>query len=136
MPKPLNKCRHIKIDGRHSFILSVLSLRGSGIRLIHEFREIRLAHIALLIQRDMECKRCTESVRSLANLAHIKIFTEQWAIIRMSASFDNLMGTLNRILATKVGKALLCDDDINRMLAVVDVSSHRNNGTDKAVLGS
>ena len=44
-------------------------------------------------------------------------------------------GPLRRGQAAQVGQPLLGDDDLHRVLVVIDVGAHRHDGRDPAALG-
>ena len=53
----------------------------------------------------------------------------------MGAVFDNRLGALHRALAAQVGDALLGDDDVDGVLAMVEVRHHGDDGADASALG-
>ena len=77
----------------------------------------------------------THALWLVSLLCEFQIFTEHWTIIRVRTVFDNLLGTAQRTLATKIGYSLLSNDDIHIMLSAVHMAAHRNNGRDATILG-
>ncbi len=53
----------------------------------------------------------------------------------MGAVVDDSVSALHGIKAAQVGDALIGDDDVDRVLGVVDVRHHRHDVRDLALLG-
>lgn len=53
----------------------------------------------------------------------------------MRTVFDNLLGTAQRTLATKIGNSLLGNNDIHIVLGAIHMTAHRNDGRNATVLG-
>ena len=67
----------------------------------------------------MEGERGVEGGRSLAPFAQAQIIAKDGAIVGVSAVLDNLMCSLLRVFCTEVGDALIGDENVDRVLAVV-----------------
>ena len=77
----------------------------------------------------------THALWLVSLLGKLQILTEHRAIIRMRTVFDNLLGTAQRTLATKIGYSLLGNDDIHIVLSAIHMTAHRNDGRDTTILG-
>ena len=106
-----------------------------GLLLFQIFSEISQSHVSLLQEGIVHGEGGTHALWLVSLLSKLQILTEHRAIIRMRTVLDNLLGTTQRTLATKIGNALLGNDDIHIVLGTVHVTAHRNNGRDATVLG-
>ena len=92
-----------------------------------EFRPVDVAHVARREELGVEAEGCGERVGSLtAAGTQFQIVAEQFAVDRVGAVVDDLVGAFNRIEAAQVGDALVGDDDVDGVFGVVDVRHHRN----------
>ena len=82
----------------------------------------------------MECVGAVEALRGVGCSSQRKIAAQQRAIFGMGAPVDDQAGALVRGLATKVGHAVLGDDDLHAVLAVVEVRNHGNDRADFSAL--
>ena len=77
----------------------------------------------------------THALWLVSLLGKLQIFTEHRAIIRVRTVFNNLLGTAQRTLATKIGNSLLGNDDIHIVLSAIYMAAHRNDGRNATILG-
>lgn len=89
-------------------------------------------HVALTLQSVVHSECSREIVVSLSATSNLQVFAEQRAVVRMSTVLDDFVSALHRRLSTKVSHTLLCHDDIDIMLRVVEVRAERHNGRDYA----
>ena len=106
-----------------------------GLLLFQIFSEICQSHISLLQEGIVHSEGSTHALWLVALLGKLQILTEHRAIIRMRTVFDNLFGTAQRTLATKIGYSLLSNDNIHIVLGTIYMAAHRNDGRDATVLG-
>lgn len=83
----------------------------------------------------MEFEGHLEALRSVAGDDSVEVSIEFIAIVGMDAVSDDFLGPFGGVLATKVGDALLGDDNLDAVFAVVHVTDERDNGADVATLG-
>ncbi len=57
----------------------------------------------------------------------LKIVHQNGLIVRVRSFVNNHPSSLSRRETTNVGKTLLCDDDIQIMLGLIDMGTHRDN---------
>ena len=58
--------------------------------------------------------------------AQVEIVAEQRTVVGVCAVVDNGFSTLDWVFSTQVGYALIGDEDVHRVLAVVHVGHHRH----------
>ena len=85
----------------------------------------------------MPLQRLAQQVRGVAALGAgaFEIVVEWAAEVRVHAVVDDRPGAFARGQAAQVGQALLGDQDVDVVLAVVDVADHRHHAGDGAALG-
>ena len=99
------------------------------------FSPVRILHITALSQFRVHSECSLDGVWSLGFAAgQFEIIPKQLFVVGMRTILDDSLRTFFRTLATKVGNTLFGDDDIYRMLAVVEVRHHRNDSADLTFL--
>ena len=93
-----------------------------------------VTHVAGLHELLVHCEGAREVMLGLAVLGDLEVVAEHLAILGSHTVIDDLLGTLTRTLATQIGYTLLGDDDLHRVLGVIEVRYHRYDGRDSAVL--
>ena len=68
-------------------------------------------------------------------LGKLEVFAQHGTIVGMSTVLYNLLGSTQWTLTTKVGNALLGDDDINIMFCTIYMATHGYDGRDASILG-
>ena len=106
-----------------------------GLLLFQIFSEISQSHISLLQEGIVHGEGSTHALWLVALLGKLQILTKHRAVIWMGTVLDNLLGTAQWTLATKIGYSLLGNDNIHIVLGTVHVTAHRNNGRDATILG-
>ncbi len=76
-------------------------------------------HVALLQECIVHGEGGTHALWLVALLCKLQVFAEHRAIIRMRTVLDNLLGTAQWALATKIGYTLFGDDHIHIVLGPV-----------------
>lgn len=103
---------------------------GSG-----EFGEVDVAHVAGVGKLGVECECRLKGVGSLTALAELEVVAEEGTVVGVGAVLDDDLGTLQGILAAKVGDALVGDEDVDGVLGVVGVTDHGHDVGDESALG-
>ena len=93
-----------------------------------EFAEVHLVHVALLDEGVVECVGGSEVVPRLTLLRNLEVVPEELLVVRMCAVFDDGMSTLDGALTTQVCYTLFCDNDIDIVFSVVNVTTEWHNG--------
>lgn len=75
-----------------------------------------------------------QSVRGMCGLRHLQVLFQQWAVLWIHTVVDNLVSTLDWALTTQVSNTVLGDDDLHRVLAMVEVANHWHEGRDSTAL--
>lgn len=99
------------------------------------FREVYVTHVAAGEEFLVEGEGCVEIVGSLTSETELQIVAEQFLIHRVNAVLDDFLCLLNGVFATKIGHALVCDEDIDRVLRMVKVRNHRHDVGNLSTLG-
>ena len=84
-------------------------------------RESHSAHVAGVDEPLVEGERLREGLRRLSFPGSLDVGMQGIAEIRVRTAIGDQGGPLMRRLAAEIGHALVGDDDLNRMLAVVGV---------------
>ena len=110
--------------------LSELSQKRSlfCLLLFQIFPEVSQSHVALFQEGIVHGEGCPHALWLMTLLGKLQIFAEHRALVWMSTVFDDFLGTAQRTLATKIGNALLGNNDIHIMLRTIHVATHRNDG--------
>ena len=95
----------------------------------------RIAHIAGFQEFLMEGKSGAERLGGMAVFGEFEIAPEQIPIGGIDAMVDDQFGAFAGCFAAEVGDAVLGDQNLHRVFAVVDVGTHRDDGGDVATLG-
>lgn len=103
-------------------------------KLLHEFGEVGLAHVAAVHESFVESESGTEIVGSMSALRELEIIPHELFVHGVYTVLDDSLGTLAGILAAKVGHTLLGSENLHGVLAVVDMAYHRNESRDHAAL--
>ena len=84
----------------------------------------------------MESESSGEIVRDVSThlLAEFEVIPHQLLIHGVNAILDDAFGTLARILAAEVCYALFSSEDLDRVLAMVEVRHHRHESRDLSTL--
>lgn len=99
------------------------------------FCEVGVTHVSGSGEFGVERKGSCERVGSLAAFTQLQIVEQQRTVERVSAIVDDSLSALNGVFTTEVGDTLVGDYDVNRVLAVVGMSNHRNDVADEATFG-
>ena len=84
----------------------------------------------------MECECGVERVGCLTALAHAQVVPKEFLVVGIYAILDDCFGTLYGVFSAQVGYALIGDEHIDRVLAVVEVRNHGDDCRDKTALGN
>lgn len=84
----------------------------------------------LLVHREGE----GQVMLRLPVLCMLEIIAQHLAVLGCDTVIDDLFGTLTGTLTTQVGYSLLGHDDLDRVLAMIEVGHHRYDGGDSTVL--
>lgn len=90
------------------------------------------AHVAFLEEHLVHAQGGGEAVAGLPLGGNLQVIPKELLVVGVGAVLDDGLGTLHGALAAQVGDALLGDDDVDGVLAVVEVRHHGDNGTDAA----
>ncbi len=96
---------------------------------------VGVAHVAGVAEGVVECERGFERVGRLTRCAQFEIVAEEFAVHGVGAVVDNSVGALDGIFVAEVGDALVGDEDVDAMLAVVGVCYHRDDVAYHAAFG-
>ena len=105
------------------------------IRGLCEFGEVGFLHVARLAELLVEGEGCLEGMRRVSALAQFQVVAKQVAVCRVCAVLDDEFGALHWVFAAEVGDALVGDEHLYRVFAVVEVGNHRHDVADFALLG-
>ena len=97
-------------------------------------RPVDVAHITRGCDLLMERKASIETLRRMTLHSEVEVVTQQLLVVGVYALLDDLLSTLAGALTTEVSDTVLGDDDLHRVLTVVEVRDHRYEGRDLAVL--
>ena len=82
------------------------------------FVEVGFTHIAFFCERTVEFE-CVAlalvDVTTTVCLCYCEVFAEQWAVGWVCCLFDDFLCCLQWVFEAKVGNALVCNDDVNRV---------------------
>lgn len=93
---------------------------------------VGVAHVAGAGEGVVEGEGGTQTVGRVAFLGDLEVVPEKFAVVGVRAVLDDAFGALHRILAAKVGYALLGDEDLDGVLTVVDMADHGDDCGDLA----
>lgn len=104
--------------------------------LLDVFSEIGEAHVALAEEGVVHGEGGTEAVVGVTAelLGILEVVAEQRLIVGM-CDLDELLGFLHGALAAQVGNTVLCDDCIDEVAGVVDMTGEGYDGADGTALG-
>ena len=99
------------------------------------FAVVGVAHVACLVEGVMERERGSEGVRGLTLCSETEVVAEQFAVHRVRAVVDYRVGAFHRVLMAEVGDALVGNQHIDGVFAVVGMCHHGNDVGDGSALG-
>ena len=92
-------------------------------------------HVALAEESVVECECGREFVRCLSLVCNLEIVPQQLFVVGMSAVLNDGLCAFAWRLSSQVGYTLLCDDDVDVVLCVVDMAAEWHNRADDSSLG-
>ena len=98
------------------------------------FCEVGFAHVALFLECGVERECGLERHRGLSG-SELEVIPEKLLIHGVGAVLDDCFGTLHGIFVAQVGDTLIGDDDVDRVLCVVDMGHMRHDVAYQALLG-
>lgn len=96
------------------------------------FGEVGVVHVAGFVECAVEFECCLKSSGGLSAFAEVEIIEEQTSVERVCAVVDNLVSSFDRIFVAQVCDALVCDEDVDGVFAVVGVCDHRHDVANQA----
>ena len=81
----------------------------------------------MLLQIDVELKAAAEVMADVARRRRVQVMMQIIPVSGMGTLIDDPPGTHQRRKTTKIGQPLFGGDHLDRMLAMIDMRTHRYN---------
>jgi hypothetical protein len=89
---------------------------------LYVLSEVCLEHVASLLESLVECERSLEGVRCVTDaLSKLEVVPHELFVEWVNTVFDDAFCALTWVFTAKVGNTLFCNEDLNRVFAVVNV---------------
>ena len=92
-------------------------------------------HVTRCGKGDVHRESSAKSLRGMCAASQSHVIAQNGSVVWMSAVFNDGFGPLRRTLATQIGDALLSYDDLDGMLAAVQMADQRNDSAYLSAFG-
>lgn len=99
-----------------------------------ELGEVGLAHVAAVLECGVHGECRAEIMADVLAVGVLQVIPKERTVVGVNAVLDDCLGSLVGILIAEVSHALLSDDYLHAVLAVVEVCHHRHDCRQGATL--